>query len=130
MPILQFPLRALSRRTAFSPLRSNPSRSQIPTRLFSQSSRPRGDDTRINDTMNTDSSSKMDDAEHATKKKDRLDVQSANAQAGMDAKGEKSGGNATEEGDGGAMKKAKKEFPEAPDVAIGMQDERGGRGGR
>jgi hypothetical protein len=40
-----------------------------------------------------------------------------------------SGGNATEARDsaGGAAKQ-KKEFPEAPD-SIGMQDERGGRGG-
>jgi hypothetical protein len=40
-----------------------------------------------------------------------------------------SGGNATEAQDsaGGAAKQ-KKEFPEAPD-SIGMQDERGGRGG-
>jgi hypothetical protein len=39
------------------------------------------------------------------------------------------GGNATESRDsaGGAAKQ-QKEFPEAPD-AIGMQDERGGRGG-
>lgn len=45
------------------------------------------------------------------------------------AKAKGSGGHATEERDSaGAMKKAKKEFPEAPDVAIGMQDERGGRG--
>jgi hypothetical protein len=47
------------------------------------------------------------------------------------AKGEGSGGHATEGADSaGGMKSAKKEFPEAPDVAIGMQDERGGRGGR
>lgn len=39
------------------------------------------------------------------------------------------GGNATERQDSaGGKDKAKKEFPEAPDVAIGMQDERGGRG--
>lgn len=39
------------------------------------------------------------------------------------------GGNATERKDSaGGAAKAKKEFPEAPDT-IGMQDERGGRGG-
>lgn len=39
------------------------------------------------------------------------------------------GGNATEGRDSaGGKAKAKKEFPEAPDQ-IGMQDERGGRGG-
>jgi hypothetical protein len=44
-------------------------------------------------------------------------------------KGSASGGNATEAKDSaGGAAKAKKEFPEAPDT-IGMQDERGGRGG-
>lgn len=39
------------------------------------------------------------------------------------------GGHATEGKDSaGGAAKAKKEFPEAPDM-IGMQDERGGRGG-
>ena len=46
------------------------------------------------------------------------------------AQKEDSGGHATEGRDSaGGMEKAKKEFPEAPDPAIGMQDERGGRGG-
>ncbi len=41
------------------------------------------------------------------------------------------GGHATEGRDSaGGKEKAKQEFPEAPDPAIGMQDERGGRGGR
>jgi hypothetical protein len=41
-----------------------------------------------------------------------------------------SGGQATEGRDSaGGVAKAKKEHPEAPDPAIGMQDERGGRGG-
>ena len=40
------------------------------------------------------------------------------------------GGHATEGRDSaGGKDTAKKEFPEAPDPAIGMQDERGGRGG-
>jgi len=40
------------------------------------------------------------------------------------------GGNATEARDSaGGVEKAKREHPEAPDPAIGMQDERGGRGG-
>lgn len=47
------------------------------------------------------------------------------------AKANNSGGHATEEADSaGGKERAKKEFPEAPDPAIGMQDERGGRGGR
>jgi hypothetical protein len=40
------------------------------------------------------------------------------------------GGHATEAKDSaGGVAKAKRENPEAPDPAIGMQDERGGRGG-
>lgn len=40
------------------------------------------------------------------------------------------GGHATEGKDSaGGAAKAKKEFPEAPDPGLGMQDERGGRGG-
>jgi hypothetical protein len=40
------------------------------------------------------------------------------------------GGSATEGKDSaGGVAKAKKDHPEAPDPAIGMQDERGGRGG-
>jgi hypothetical protein len=46
------------------------------------------------------------------------------------AKATGTGGHATEESDSaGGVAKAKKEHPEAPDPAIGMQDERGGRGG-
>jgi hypothetical protein len=42
---------------------------------------------------------------------------------------EGTGGHATEGKDSaGGKETAKKEFPEAPDPAIGMQDERGGRG--
>lgn len=53
-----------------------------------------------------------------------------NTNAYIRAKDSGSGGNATGRGDdAGAKAKAKKEFPEAPDVAIGMQDERGGKGG-
>lgn len=44
---------------------------------------------------------------------------------------EGTGGHAIERRDSaGGKAKAKQEFPEAPDPAIGMQDERGGRGGR
>ncbi|KAF2686695.1 hypothetical protein K458DRAFT_416050 [Lentithecium fluviatile CBS 122367] len=74
------------------------------------------------------------DDKHSTskvKKGDDLDIQSSNAKAGMDsAKNNSSGGNATEGSDSaGGVAKAKREHPEAPDPAIGMQDERGGRGG-
>ena len=39
------------------------------------------------------------------------------------------GGHATTEKDvGSSAAKAKKDYPEAPDTVIGMQDERGGKG--
>ena len=45
------------------------------------------------------------------------------------AKASNSGGSATQESDtNNSTAKAKKEHPEAPDVVIGMQDERGGKG--
>ncbi|KAH7068211.1 hypothetical protein BKA63DRAFT_494871 [Paraphoma chrysanthemicola] len=70
---------------------------------------------------------------HATDKAkdgDTANIQEANAKAGMDSANKSgTGGNATERKDSaGGAAKAKKEFPEAPDT-IGMQDERGGRGG-
>ncbi|CAD0097041.1 unnamed protein product [Aureobasidium vineae] len=69
------------------------------------------------------------DSEHATNKKDKLDVQSANAAEGQKAKSHDEGGTATQHRDSNnSTAKAKKENPEAPDVVIGMQDERGGKG--
>ncbi|PVI04753.1 hypothetical protein DM02DRAFT_611358 [Periconia macrospinosa] len=87
------------------------------------------------DKLSTDSTVKTDeypDDKHTVEKVkegDDLDVQSRYAKRGMeDAK--KRGGHATEERDSaGGVSKAKKENPEAPDPAIGMQDERGSRGG-
>lgn len=88
------------------------------------------------------------DSEHATDKKDKLDVQSANAAEGQKyplsslvhislvltrhfsrSKSRDEGGTATQRRDANnSTSKAKKENPEAPDVVIGMQDERGGKG--
>ncbi|KAF2643792.1 hypothetical protein P280DRAFT_216944 [Massarina eburnea CBS 473.64] len=70
------------------------------------------------------------DKEHVTKRNDTLDPQASNAKSGIDsAKKSGSGGHATEGKDSAkGAAKAKKENPEAPDPAIGMQDERGGRG--
>ncbi|RYN49951.1 hypothetical protein AA0118_g11212 [Alternaria tenuissima] len=85
----------------------------------------------------TNSKTKTDkydsDSPHAVQEKvkqgDTHNVQESNAKAGLDAQKEGSGGHATEGKDSaGGKEKAKKEFPEAPDPAIGMQDERGGRG--
>lgn len=45
------------------------------------------------------------------------------------AKARNEGGSATSQSDSrSSTKKAKDEHPEAPDVVIGMQDERGGKG--
>jgi len=88
--------------------------------------------------LSTNSKTKTDkydsDSPHAVQEKvkqgDTHNVQESNAKAGIDAQKEGSGGHATEGKDSaGGKEKAKKEFPEAPDPAIGMQDERGGRGG-
>ncbi|KAI4742076.1 hypothetical protein E4T50_07474 [Aureobasidium sp. EXF-12298] len=69
------------------------------------------------------------DSEHATDKKDKLDVQSANAAEGQKSKNRDEGGTATQRRDSNnSTSQAKKEHPEAPDVVIGMQDERGGKG--
>ncbi|KAF2262836.1 hypothetical protein CC78DRAFT_618176 [Lojkania enalia] len=72
-------------------------------------------------------------SDHATKKAregNHHDVQTANLKdAQHSAKETNTGGHATEQRDSaGGKAKAKQEFPEAPDPAIGMQDERGGRG--
>ncbi|KAK6006244.1 hypothetical protein QM012_006654 [Aureobasidium pullulans] len=69
------------------------------------------------------------DSEHATNKKDKLDVQSANAAEGQKSKSRDEGGTATQRRDSNnSTAKAKQENPESPDVVIGMQDERGGKG--
>ncbi|KAF1918449.1 hypothetical protein BDU57DRAFT_547493 [Ampelomyces quisqualis] len=82
----------------------------------------------------TTSKGKTDvDDKHAVNKANEgetSNIQEANAKAGMDANTSGTGGNATDRKDSaGGVSKAKKDFPEAPDPAIGMQDERGGRGG-
>ncbi|KAF2005722.1 hypothetical protein P154DRAFT_518440 [Amniculicola lignicola CBS 123094] len=84
---------------------------------------------RKNDSAKTDA---YTDSEHATSKAkhDANDIQSNSVKAGQKAVEAGKGGSATERKDSqGGVAKAKKEHPEAPDPAIGMQDERGGRGG-
>jgi hypothetical protein len=50
--------------------------------------------------------------------------------SGNRSKANASGGNATGQSDSqGSTAKAKREHPEAPQTVIGMQDERGGKGG-
>ncbi|KAF2197316.1 hypothetical protein GQ43DRAFT_475549 [Delitschia confertaspora ATCC 74209] len=73
------------------------------------------------------SSSTKGDPENATRK-DGNDPLSANSLDGMKAKKEGAKDSAMEGSGGEAVKKAKKDHPAAPDPAIGMQDERGGRG--
>ncbi|GAB7350391.1 hypothetical protein MBLNU459_g1012t1 [Dothideomycetes sp. NU459] len=74
-------------------------------------------------------SEKFPDDQHATNKKDKLDVQSDSSGKAREAKSRGEGGSATTESDSrGSTQQAKKDHPEAPDVVIGMQDERGGKG--
>jgi len=62
-------------------------------------------------------------------KEDRLDVESNNVGKGQSARASGGVDHATSQSDTrGATAKAKKDHPEAPDVIIGMQDERGQRG--
>ncbi|KAH7132360.1 hypothetical protein B0J11DRAFT_225406 [Dendryphion nanum] len=84
--------------------------------------------------LSTDSSVSKDqypDDKHATNKAssgDAHDPQSSNLKAGINsAQKSGTGGHATEGKDSSSGKEAA--TPEAPDPAIGMQDERGGRGG-
>ncbi|QIW95631.1 hypothetical protein AMS68_001149 [Peltaster fructicola] len=68
------------------------------------------------------------DQKHATRKEDNLDVQSREAKHGSQSRSSDTGGAATREKDErSSAAKTKKEFPESPDPAIGMQDERGGK---
>ena len=66
--------------------------------------------------------------EHATNRKDELDVQSGASQSG---KRERAGGNenesqgTTEKDSGNQNQQAEKDHPEAPGPVIGMNDERG-----
>ncbi len=67
--------------------------------------------------------------EHVTNRKHELDVQSGAAQSGKRerASGDEKQSQATTEKDkGNQNEQAKKDLPEAPDVVIGMNDERGG----
>lgn len=67
--------------------------------------------------------------EHVTNRTDEFDVQSGAAQSGKRerASGDEKQSQATTEKDkGGQNEQAKKDLPEAPDVVIGMNDERGG----
>ncbi|KAF2834225.1 hypothetical protein M501DRAFT_1001380 [Patellaria atrata CBS 101060] len=73
--------------------------------------------------------SKTLEQDHVMNKKDRLDPEAENAGKGQDAKSASTGGTATEQKDNqNSVERAKRENPEAPAPAIGMQDERGGKG--
>ncbi|KAL9091650.1 MAG: hypothetical protein Q9165_004726 [Trypethelium subeluteriae] len=100
------------------------------------------DPTKYNITYNTHSSLNLQSSRpfsytglrhlektHATDRTDKLDVQSENAHKGKVSRTTDQGGQATQERDTTkSTQQAKKEHPEAPDVVIGMQDERGGKG--
>ncbi|KAF2851769.1 hypothetical protein T440DRAFT_517249 [Plenodomus tracheiphilus IPT5] len=85
--------------------------------------------------LSTNSKTKTDqypDDKHAvdkTKEGDTYNIRESNTKDAMDAADKGKGGTATSGSDtAGAVNKAKKDFPAAPDPAIGMQDERGGKG--
>lgn len=62
--------------------------------------------------------------EHATREKDKHNVQHDASKEGKAERAQGEGSRGTSEQSGGANQRAKEEFPEAPDT-IGMQDERG-----
>ncbi|KAK8154576.1 hypothetical protein IWX90DRAFT_58506 [Phyllosticta citrichinensis] len=93
-----------------------------PRRSFSAAARSREEDDARKDEAGKRQNQRDDDAHPLDK--DGYDVQSENAEhhAGT-------GGNATARRDElRSTERAKKEHPEAPDVVIGMQDERGQKG--
>ena len=70
--------------------------------------------------------------EHITNRKDALNVQASASQSGKKDRisGESGASQATTEADhGNQNEQAKKDHPEAPDIVIGMNDERGGVSG-
>ncbi|KAF2122706.1 hypothetical protein BDV96DRAFT_4596 [Lophiotrema nucula] len=110
-----------------------------PVQAFNNSQRQFSISSATRKELSTDDSVKTDQytgdkgSKHATNKEaegDHHDVQSSAIKEAKHSSNETgTGGNATEASDSaGGASKAKKEFPEAPDM-IGMQDERGGRGG-
>ncbi|KAL1619139.1 hypothetical protein SLS56_010227 [Neofusicoccum ribis] len=69
------------------------------------------------------------DEQHTTNKTDKNDVQNDAVHKGQEAHATGTGGTATSRRDErNSTARAKQEHPEAPDVVIGMQDERGRKG--
>ena len=68
--------------------------------------------------------------EHATNRKDELDVQSSAAESGKRerASGSEQSSATNEKDHGNQNEKAKKDHPEAPGPVLGMNDERGSVG--
>ncbi|KAF2721920.1 hypothetical protein K431DRAFT_284369 [Polychaeton citri CBS 116435] len=66
---------------------------------------------------------------HTLDRDDRTNIQVEQSQRGRESRAEGDGGTATtQKDDRSNTARAKKEHPEAPDVVIGMQDERGTKG--
>ncbi|EMC99341.1 hypothetical protein BAUCODRAFT_31657 [Baudoinia panamericana UAMH 10762] len=111
---------------------------QLPRRQFAVSSIQRASTSNPNAV--TDSGTQHDTGagegegasrEHAVDKGNKKDpnLQSYEATRARDAKAEDTGGQAVRQADErNSTARAKKDHPEAPDVVIGMQDERGGKG--
>ncbi|KAI7084620.1 hypothetical protein KC356_g6592 [Hortaea werneckii] len=114
------------------------SRTNLSRRAFANSSRCRADtgNGHVASTKGTQQGPMSGDKvggsrEHALDKgvKGDPNVQSEQSMGGRASRAQNTGGQATREKDErNSTKRAKEEFPEAPDVVIGMQDERGGKG--
>ncbi|KAK5739529.1 hypothetical protein LTR17_005218 [Elasticomyces elasticus] len=113
--------------------------SRLPLRQFTASSTSRAGNTGSGNII-SDKGTQQDTSsgnetggsrEHALDKGAKKDpnLQSYESNAARSAKAQDTGGQATRQKDErNSTAKAKKDHPEAPDVVIGMQDERGGKG--
>ncbi|KAK7529638.1 uncharacterized protein J3D65DRAFT_174010 [Phyllosticta citribraziliensis] len=120
---------AMSRATASTPSTSASQRcfSVVPRRCFAAAARSLEEDDARKDEAGKRQNQRDDDAHPLDK--DGYDVQSENAQKRQREHHAGTGGNATARRDElHSTERAKKEHPEAPDVVIGMQDERGQKG--
>ncbi|KAF2748579.1 hypothetical protein M011DRAFT_331471 [Sporormia fimetaria CBS 119925] len=114
-------------------LRTRPVTPSTSTRAFSISpSLAKNKDGSLSTSSHVNTSNLPDDKHTMDKANDNdtYDVQTSGVKDAMNsAKKNNTGGAATEDRDSqDTVAKTKRENPEAPDPAIGMQDERGGRG--
>merc|ERR1711939_572082 len=98
------------------------SKTNLSRRAFANSSRSRADTVNghVTSTKGT---------QQGPMSGDKVGGSKEGSMGGRASRAQNTGGQATREKDErNSTKRAKEEFPEAPDVVIGMQDERGGKG--